>query len=56
MLSIVACRLEVSSRVDIAELLLLYTHLHLTLNSKRSSKIIPDIESQFGNKIISRQF
>ena len=54
MLSKGVYRLEVSSRVDIAELLLLYTQL--TLNSKRSSKIIPDIESQFGNKIISRQF
>ena len=34
MLSKGVYRLEVSSRVDIAELLLLYTHLHLTLNSK----------------------
>ena len=55
MLSIVACPLEVSSKVNITGPMLFYTHL--TLNSKwRSSKIIPDIESQFGNKIISRQF
>ena len=54
MLSIVVCRLEVSSTVNIAGLMLFYTHL--TLNSSPSSKIIPDIESQFGNKIISRQF